>query len=213
MRVVLILSLALTCTFGFFLTTRSWEGTIYSFREGHHRTPATASETLDLSHLQRSNLQMASERRLIEQASIEKSDESIGISLGHFTTQGPDGHETWACHIYNKIEMKFRSDDMSVSGSPSVMVVASDCLIDSDINKISTIWIPLSQIILHKPKDTNFTFTDEQLVSLKMENISDSWPRSWSLMFIRLFNSEIPEQQFDLDQEELRSFKMISFTW
>ena len=214
-KTVLALGLVLTFAFGFSVAIHSWDSFVYSFKEGTHRTPAATPGVFDFSHIQSSSLKMASQRRLLQEASIEKSNYGIGLSLGHFTLRGLKSKKVFACHMYDRVEMKFRANDISVSGRPSLMVVESDCRVDKDIHKISTIWIPLSKIVYREPSDMSLTFTDKQPISLKMENISDSWPRDWSLTSIRFFNSEIPTQQLNFDWEKLRSFtdKPVSFTW
>ena len=212
-KIVLTLGLLLALVFSFSLTTHSWDGLVYSFKDGNHRVPAATQEAFDSSLLQSVSLKTASQRRLLEEASIEKSKYGIGISLGHFTIQGSEGLKG-ACHIYDKIKMQFRANDMSVNGTPPLLIVESDCLVDNKANKVVTIWIPLSKITHQKPSDMSLKVAEKHpVVSLRMENISDSWPRDWTLTSVRLFNSDMPTQQLDFNRKKSKNFTPVSFTW
>ncbi len=181
---------------------------------GNSRQPAAIPKNFDFSNLHGSDLRMASKKRLLEDAKIVRNDQSVGVELGHFVEMGDSGQREFACQRYNKIEMIFYAVGMAESGDVPEMTVEGPCVMTSDLNRISTIWIPNMIAKQQKTTISELQLFDERPVFVKFQNVGHDWPTEWALQSIRMFSSErTTELAFGSDEVKRFSQNRIKFNW
>lgn len=179
------------------------------------RDPAAIKKGFDFSHLEGSALDSATKKRLIEGLKTKNDHEDIGIELGHFVLKGSGDEKVFACQRYSKIILTFEGDGTAVGGELPRMEIEGSCEISKDINSISPIWIPASQILTQKPHDGLFSNPNLYSNQIRFFNISESWPKTWVLRSVRMRdqvgeNSELAIETTELNQMLERPF-LIKF--
>jgi hypothetical protein len=193
---------------------KSWDGMVYWYPE-NYRNPAAINRVFDFSHLEGSALMMASQKRLLEDARVVETEDQVGIELGHFVVKDSRDNRKFACDVYNKLELRFESADMSVSGDPSVMYIEADCNADKNTNKIQTLWIPMQKILQEKEGDIELQFPNQSKAHFKFQNIGDRWPRAWTLTKIRMYNEFEVSVSLEMDHEQMKkiSDRPVTLIW
>ncbi|MEK6555244.1 MAG: hypothetical protein AABZ31_08390 [Bdellovibrionota bacterium] len=151
--------------------------------------------SIDLSHLDGDSFISAARLRIIEGLDIQAQDMQHAITAGHFQDDGGS-----ICKTYDRIEFVFAADDSVVSGEPILMKVRGDCLADIDASQLSSLTIPYRKILVEKPSETTIQVLDRNKTEISFFNMGDSWPRSWSLKSVRIFNDS---KQISVNDREI----------
>ena len=159
---------------------------ISSVGQSVSRQPAAVRKSFDLTNLHGKALDSASKNTLLEGIQIAKQSWGLEMELGHFIFADQSGSESQACDEYTQVVMVFEGADSGVNGEPAQLTVTADCKASRDLAKIEAIKIPLNFVYSEKPEDTEIDLRDNYKVHLKLLNISDTWPRQWNLVEIRL---------------------------
>ncbi len=150
------------------------------------RDPAAINKTFDFSHLRGSDLEFAVKQRLLAGVELQKENGDQGISFGHFVFVDASGQKKFACQEFNKINLTFVADGMATSGEAAEMVVQGNCEFSSDATRINPLWIPVAKILNEKVADGEYNYQQTSNVSVKFDNVSDEWPKTWLLKSIEL---------------------------
>lgn len=198
----------------FFQSQHRTQVVLIEFGEG--RGPAAVNRALDLSHLDGMALSKRINERLIGDAHILNRNDSIGIELGQFVTEGRDGKKRLACSIYSKIEMIFIGEGIGEGGAQPHMVVAGPCnFSDKNISWMEPIWIPYKTILEDPPGNKEIRFYDSEPVELSFSNMTSEWPSLWVLKAIRLYSEKQPTHEIIVSHDEIRKAapKSIVLQW
>lgn len=160
------------------------------------RQPAAIRKSFDLTNLHGKALDSASKNTLLEGIQIAKQSWGLEMELGHFIFADQQGGESQACDEYSQVIMVFEGAGSGVNGEPAQLTVTADCKASRDLSKIEAIKIPLNFVYSEKPEDTEIDLRDNYKVHLKLLNISDTWPRQWNLVEIRLQGSNNNQNMF-----------------
>ena len=199
----LVFTFAVCLSAGGFITYNSWEGTVYVFvDDGESRNPAAVEQNMDFSTLKGSDLSLASQKRILQEAKVVRRDLDVGIELGHFITRRSNGKKSFACHIYKTVELKFVAKGIAESGESPVMHVDANCRIGKSVSTIAPIWIPAQQILAETPGNMELNFTEPYRVSFRFDHIGDSWPKNWDLISVRLV-SESKDLSLQISDQEM----------
>lgn len=205
---------------GYGIVVRSWGGSLYVYL-GEERSPAAVRLLSDYAALDRGALTNEVHQQLVGAAELIKQDGNLGIRLGHPLLQLRNGGYDFACAVqgrrgvYDRIELTFWGIGITESGHPPEMVVETACRTDEDLNRLATLWLPMSEILANPAKDQQLEFYDDQPLTIRMEQIPGEWPESWVLTRIRLFRESNPTRGLEIGAsliKEARS-KIISFEW
>lgn len=165
------------------------------------RAPAAVRQVYDFSHLRGSALDSAIKERIVVGMELFKESDRIGISLGHFAFVNPAGDKTLGCNEYTKVRMKFEAEGTVVNGERPSMEVEGACQFSEDLSKVNALYVPMRQIMAERPADGEFQFRGASEVSIRFSNLSDEWPRKWSLTKIQFKG---PKAEVSVDQTEIR---------
>lgn len=209
-----ILVFTLTLCLGIFISIKSWKGLVYWYPD-NNRNPAAIKKVFDFSHLEGRALEMASYKRLIADARILEGNESLGLELGHFVIKDEEAKRQFACNVYNRIELQFKSADMSVNGEPSVMTIEAHCLVNDDINRIHPVWIPMKKILSEREGDIQLHWKEQGDIHISFTNIGDSWPRAWTVSNVKMFNDNDLSKFMQIDQTQMKQIleKPLTLVW
>lgn len=177
---------------GWWLLQVSWQGKSHinvAQVQRLDRDPAAINQVFDFSTLRGTALSEALKKRLLQGAEFLRKDQRLGIKLGHFVVSGPNGRRIFACARYDKIVVIFRAQGMAVNGKRPQMRVVSDCRISKNVNETATIWVPVDRVRNEKPTEMRLDYMLDLPVSLTFKNLFGSWPKSWELVSIELYNS------------------------
>lgn len=189
------------------LTVRSWDGVIYVYvGDGDERSPAAVSKVIDFSHLEGSAFSLASQKRLLSEANILKKDDFVGVELGHFVAKGPSGKRRFACHLYDRIELKFVAEGVAESGEQPVMYVEAKCEIGKSVGKIAPIWIPVAKLNQEKPSNMELMLNEPQQLLFRFDHIGSHWPQQWALKGLTMFSNN-SDRRITIKESELREIK------
>jgi hypothetical protein len=167
--------------FGILVRTSQWNSM--------NRDPAAIHNVSDFSTLSGLDLTHAMKKRLLAGAAVVRSDQGLGVELGHFAMQGFTGAKSLACQEYHTITLGFSAEGMASSGEKPLMEVEGVCEFSSDMTKIDPILIPVEKI-LHEPAvDGELQFREGRRVTLRFKGMTDEWPRQWQLISVKLSNS------------------------
>jgi hypothetical protein len=169
------------------------------------RVPAAVRKSFDLTSLHGKALDSASKNALLEGIQIAKQNWGFEMELGHFIFANNSGGESQACDEYSQVIMVFEGAGSGVNGEPAQLTVTADCHASRDLSKIEAIKIPLNFVYSEKPEDTEIDLRDNYKVHLKLLNISDTWPRQWNLVEIRLQDPENNQNMF-IGRADIQSF-------
>lgn len=191
------------CLGGIWISRTSWDGVTFYYL-GDKRQPAAIQKVFDFSHLEGSALQLASQKRVLSAAKIISLSEGIGIELGHFITRGPDGKKQFACHVYNRIQLVFFAEGIADAGNKPRMEIEGECKMDTNINRISAIPIPVAKILEEKPGNFELNFLEGNPVTIHFEHVTDQWPREWSLYSVRLYDQDKRSSEVFVDHQQVQ---------
>lgn len=176
------------------------------------RNPAAIRQVYDFSQLRGSALEVAMKQRLLTGLEINKDEEGIGISLGHFAFLTDAGEKTLGCHVFQKVVFQFESDETAVNGEKSLMDVEGPCEYSTDIGKIDPLWIPVNQVLAVKPADGDLEFREKKQVTLRFNHMADAWPRRWVLVGVKIVS---PQKEVALNRNEVNQImgKLTFLQW
>lgn len=178
---------------------------IFSFQIGSKfvsissdRSPAAIPPgTYDFSHLDGTALTQVAQERLLSGLKVVSVGHSHGLQLGHFITKNLAGQAAHACDIYEQVELVFFAGGMAVNGDSPKMTVIGACLPTENMNFISPIMISIDKIIETSAQDKEISDFSDSAISVKFENVSDSWPKIWILQSAKLISSQSGELKVD----------------
>ncbi len=178
--------------FGILCSFLSWNSMVYIY-VGDSRTPAAVPQHLDLSNLQGTSLTLASRDRLFSHARLIKENEVTGIELGNFLVKSDTGEKNFACHTYQRIQLKYQAVGEAVSGEIPEMSIEGPCLMSDNVNTLKPLWIPQSRLIATHPHDYAIDYEEHGVqMNFQFKNMGNSWPEQWVLLGARLYD---PDQQ------------------
>jgi hypothetical protein len=157
---------------------------------------------MDFSTLQGSDLSLASQKRILQEARVIQKSAQVGVQLGHFITRRANGKRAFACHMYNSVILKFQAEGMAESGETPVMEVSGQCKIGESVGRIAPIWIPAKQILEERPGNLELSYNEPSRVRFRFENIGSNWPLNWNLVSVTL-QSEIASQRLHISDQEM----------
>ncbi len=191
--------------FGFYISSLSnhFPFEVTEYERPARRDPAAIKRVYDFSHLEGGALSFATKQRLLTGIKVVGGPHGVGLELGHFVIKTEDGQKTFACQRYQRIVLEFKGDGSAVAGESPKMEVEGDCQMSSDINSISALEIPVSQILAQPANDGEFDFRSKQSVKVRFSNVADQWPVSWQLISIRLYNAENPQSEVIVSTQEI----------
>ncbi|MEO0335853.1 MAG: hypothetical protein AAF202_05645 [Pseudomonadota bacterium] len=189
---------------GSFMTYRSWNGTVYVFvDDGENRNPAAVKQNMDFSTLRGSDLSLASQKRILQEARVIQKSAQVGVQLGHFITRRANGKKAFACHMYQSVILKFQAEGVAENGETPEMEVSGSCKIGESVGRIAPIWIPARQILAEKPGNVELSFNEPYGVSFRFEHIGSAWPLVWNLTSVTLQSEQASQKLHISDQEML----------
>lgn len=196
---------------------KSWSGVIFisnSLILDNNRNPAALHKVFDFSQLEGSALKMQSQRRLIEDANVTNENGKVSIELGHFVTKGEGNRKVFACDYYEHLYLTFKAEGMATGGEVPSMTIEGPCKVSSDLNKISSISIPVARILNEKPSDMDLSY-DQSSVSFHFANMGPSWPKNWILTSVKLSRDNSPGEGIEVDEQEIKEITSIpiSMKW
>lgn len=220
MRKILIPSFfALFLLIGYQRAVSSWGGKVFIYL-GEQRSPAAVRSLRDYSSVERRTLLHSVHRQMLEEAKFVAKDGYVGLYLKHPMMRSERGLD-FACSVggrpglYDRIELTFIGEGISESGSQPRMLVESECTPGNRIDDLSVIWIPFRDIITAPAKDQEMQIFGDHPVTLRLEQIPDSWPNRWVLWNVRLFRQANPDDHYVIDSNKIRqsNAKLMSFDW
>lgn len=212
---LLVFAVAVVC--GVLSQFQSWDGVIYISNSQileKNRNPAAIRKAFDFSQLEGSALKMRSQRRLIEEATVTNENGKVTIELGHFVTKGEGNRKVFACDFYEHVYLTFKAEGVATGGEIPTMRVEGPCKVSADLNKISSISIPVNRILNEKPSDMDLNY-DQSSVTFHFENIGPSWPKNWVLKSVHLSRDNHPGEGIEVDEQEIHDLSSIpiSMKW
>ena len=161
---------------------------------------------------------MRSQRRLIEEASVKSEKGNVSIELGHFVTKGEGSQKVFACDFYEHVNLTFKAEGVATGGEVPMMTIEAPCKVSADLNKISSISVPVARILNEKPSDMDLSY-DQASVNFHFANMGPSWPTHWVLSSVKLsrdnHHGEGPSEVIEVDEKEIRDITAIpiSMKW
>ena len=212
-----VLFFGFAVTIGMISQFKSWDGVIYISNSqilDTNRNPAALHKVFDFSQLEGSALKMRSQRRLIEDATITAENGKVSIELGHFVTKGDGNRKVFACDYYEHVDLTFKAEGVATGGEVPSMTIEGPCKVSADLNKISSISIPVARILNEKPTDMDLSY-DQSSVSFHFANMGPSWPKNWVLTSVKLIRDGSPGEGISVDEQEIRDITAIpiSMKW
>ncbi len=151
------------------------------------RDPAAIRPNFDFSKMEGSNLLAAAKERLITGSRFISKKGTVGVELGHFVLRGPSGQKIFACEEYSKISLTFEGDGTMIDGHKPSMTVEGHCSISqTDVNRISPIWIPAQQILAEQVQEGDFEHSNKESVKVYFQHVYDEWPKQWAMKSVSL---------------------------
>ncbi len=102
------------------------------------------------------------------------------------------------CKTYQKINLEFIADGITVSGEPTQFSVEADCLPAQDPAELASIIIPVSKFTSLKPQNAVIKFNNES-TAYTFTNTGDEWPKVWILKNISFKNLNGQNTSVQLD--------------
>lgn len=199
---------------GYYGGSKSWNGVVYlsdGSRWQNGRTPAAIKRELDFSRLDGAELITATQKRLVSAARTILRDGLVGVELGHFVTKDSNGQRRLACDAaYDRIQLRFEADGIASSGVKPIMEIDGPCRSSmEDISRIEPIWIPVEKILDIRPANMDLDFFQD--VKFKFDNMGETWPLSWNLQYVRLYNSQEPNREVSITAGQIREIRESPF--
>lgn len=156
------------------------------FFGGHPvREIARDGEGPDLSNLEGAEFMISARLRIVEGLAVIERDGHIYLTTGHFL--GPR-ISTSVCTTYPDVEYEFAAADQASSGDPVLLTLGMSCEASRGGDRLKELEVPVEKILNQKPRDTEFLVFGKYTIKVKLSNISEEWPREWSLRSVRLYN-------------------------
>lgn len=193
----------------------SWRGVVYltdgTLANSNVRTPAAIKREIDFSGLNGAELLSASQKRLVTAARTILQDGSIGVQLGHFVTRDENGQRILACNgAYDRLSLQFDGEGIAADGEKPSMKIDAPCRTsENDITSIEAVWVPVSELL--QGPATNVEVTGQEGAKFKFENMNGSWPITWSLKSVRLYNSGETDHEVTITAREMHEFREKPF--
>ncbi len=201
---------ALAIAAGLYGGSKSWNGVVYladgsRFQNG--RTPAAIKRELDFSRLDGAELITATQKRLVSAARTIIQNGLVGVELGHFVTRDEHGQRRLACdYAYDRILLRFEGDGIASAGEKPIMEIDGPCRSSlDDISRIEPVWIPVDKILHTRPANMELDFYQD--VKFKFDHMGDTWPLSWNLQYVRLYNSHEPGREVTISAGQIREIR------
>lgn len=169
---------------GVWLAHSSWGGVIFlADHAAHDRNPAAVPKKISNAwHLSRS------QDELVKNAQIVLNDGTPGVELGHFLARDREGQGRLACDIYDHVVIQFEADGIAEDGEKPTMKVEGPCLMSEDGSSIKPLWIPTEKIQREHATDMDLKYEDQAATSYTFSKMTDSWPKRWRMVSVRLFS-------------------------
>lgn len=185
---------------------------------GEERAPAAVRKLVDYSEINGKLITQSAHKQLMEGSEIERKDGSIGVHLGNPLVRNANGSSDFACRVrgreglYNRVEMTFMGTGVSEGGESARMVIDSPCESAGLVSSLSTIWIPMQEIVALQAQDGDF---DYDAMKIRLLNIPGQWPENWVLTGVRMFKHEEPGAAWMVDSSTMLSTgrPLLSFNW
>lgn len=209
-----------TAVLSYTLVLHSWGGGIFVYL-GEERAPAAVRTLADYSELKPEALSASVERQVLGQAEVEKNEGHIGVHLGNPLIRLDDGTAGFGCKVrgrgglFERVELTFMGVGISASGETARMVVEAPCEALTEPNTLSTIWIPLGEIVSAAAKDADYFYGDgDAALRIQLFDIPGEWPPSWSLVGVRLLKKD-SEAVLAFNSEKIREARAsrLSIQW
>lgn len=199
---------------GLYGGSKSWNGVVYladgsRFQNG--RTPAAIKRELDFSKLEGAELITATQKRLVSAARTIIQNGLVGVELGHFVTRDSNGQRHLACDsAYDRILLRFEADGIASAGEKPIMEIDGPCRSSlDDISRIEPIWIPFEKILDIRPANMDLDFYQD--VKFRFDNMGETWPLSWNLQYVRLYNSHESNREVSISAKQIREIRESPF--
>lgn len=195
---------------GLYAGSSSWKGVVY-LSDGtianSTRNPAAIQRDLDFSRLDGADLMSATQKRLITAANVIIHEGLVGVELGDFVTRDANGQRRLACDgTYNRLTLRFNAEGIASGGEKPAMQIDAPCHTSpNNAQSIEAVWIPVNQLL--KSRAVNSTVEQADGSTLTFENMSGSWPVTWSLDSVRLYDSEAVAQDVRISATELQQLR------
>lgn len=202
-----------TVVTGFYFGGKSWQGVVYlsgGTFSSNTRNPAAIKRDLDFSKLDGSELLTATQKRLVSAAKVIATEGLLGVELGHFVARDTTGERRLACEaLYDRVAMRFDAEGVASAGEIPEMEIDAPCKIsETDIASLTPVWIPVAKILGGKPVNSELE-TDG--VKFKFNSMNGSWPVSWRLKSVRLYDSRDTSREVSISNRELREIRPQAF--
>lgn len=217
MRALLPAALFLGCSlFGYWVATQSWGGSLFVYL-GEERSPSSVRRSEDYSVLDRRALTRSATEQLLSDLQLKPENGSLGVWLGH-----PLIHRDFACTVngrpglYDRIELTFYGQGISQHGDMPMLVVESDCMSGTSLDRLAPLWVPMTDILNTPPQDQEINVPSQPPAFVRLLNIPGEWPEEWVLWSVRLIDSEASQDDWVLDAAALRTAaqgNLPTFTW
>lgn len=204
---------------GYFVATKSWKGVVYVYIGGK-RMPAAMHNLKDFSKLDSKSLSRAAHEQVLAHAEIIKTQDALGLRLGHFLTRSADGNREFACQVdgrdgvYDKIQVTLIGHGVAESGEVPKIIVEAECKSSKDLDWLETVWIPMEQVSFAE-NDQEIQTYGSGAVNVKIENLPSTWPETWGVTNVRMFRSSNPDESLIVQAASLGSEarRSLSFDW
>lgn len=186
---------------------------IFAFQFGFHfavhqeesRRPAALPRVFEETEIKSEQSLAAIHGQVLKSAESFSINGSNGVRLGHFEVRGPNGLPMSACSMYSRLELTYTAGDMAVSGEPPLMVLEGPCSLSRDGTTLSPLAIQFERIFKAEVKNQTMQTFDDPDVTATFINVSDSWPHTWVLNRVRLYDpSDTEGKSITIEQKEIR---------
>ena len=116
------------------------------------------------------------------------------------------------CKTYQKINLDFIADGMTVSGEPTEFKIEADCIPAQDPAELASIIIPIKRLLSMKAQNAVFKFNNET-TTYTFNNTGDVWPQVWILKNIsfRSHSGQLKTVELDIVGQNLDNLKVLEF--
>lgn len=218
-NVLTVLGFLVAFGFANYLTTRSWNGTVYVYM-GERRAPASVRKSTDYTPIDRKALYRSVHAQLMAEAQTVNKDGYVGIRLGHpIVMREEGGGRDFACQVaghsgvFDRMQVTFYGTGISDSGNEPHMVIDTACRASTQLDALDTIWVPMQDIVSSNPKDQEVQVSGDRPAMIRFENIPGAWPENWVLISVRFYREDSPDQELVVDAKHLHEAgpTMLSF--
>jgi hypothetical protein len=140
------------------------------------------------------------------------------VQIGNFLITNSEGKRRFACQtqngggIFDRMELSFVGEGVSDNGNIPKMTVISNCSAEDDLTILSPIWLPMGDIYQAEPQSQELHFPEFGSTAIHFENLASSWPERWSLVRVRLYNSNTDATGLVFEPKKI-SYSTLSFDW